>query len=350
MIRSEYKKRMEALVEYMVENEISPAVSFAVITKTDSFVTYAGYKQIIPEKIENEANTIYDLASISKVLVTTTLILKLMEEGQLSLKKKVKDILPEFAYSDITIKHLITHTAGFPADLVDYKKLSKDEMIAAIYHVPLEYETGTKVVYSDLGFILLGLVITKIKGSLETYAQEALFTPLKMKDTGYNPSNEVISRIASTEDSKERGLICGCVHDGKAFKLEGVSGNAGVFSTISDISNFVKMLLQDGVFEGKQILHSETIALMTTVQTEGLNEKRALGWILSDFSYPLGDYASDKTIFHTGFTGPSILVDFEKGIGVVVLANRVHPSRENKKIFEFRNQIHNLGLLAGLDN
>ena len=350
MMRNENKKRIEALVQYMVENDISPAVSLAVITKTDSFMTYGGYKQITPEKIENEANTIYDLASISKVLVTTTLILKLMEEGLLSLKKKVKDILPKFNYPDITIKHLITHTAGFPADLANYKKMSKEEMIDAIYHVPLEYETGTKVVYSDLGFILLGLVITSIKGSLETYAQEVLFTPLKMKDTGYNPSSELMSRIASTEVSEERGHICGSVHDGKAFKLEGVSGHAGVFSTINDISNFVKMLLQDGVFEGKQILHSATIALMTTLQTEGLNEKRGLGWILSDPNYPLGDYASARTIFHTGFTGSSILIDFEKGVGVVTLSNRVHPSRENKKILEYRNQIHNLGLLAGMDN
>ena len=346
MIRNESKKKIEYLVKYMIEQEVAPAISLAVITKNDSFMVCGGYKQIIDEQIENTNDTIFDLASISKVLVTTTLILKLMEDGLLSLKSKVKDILPEFIYPNITIKHLITHTSGLPSDLVGYKDMSKEEMIRNIYEVPFEYETGTQVLYSDLGFILLGFLITKLKGDFQQYASEVLFTPLKMKDTGYNLNISLLERIASTENSKERGLIRGSVHDGKAYKLGGVSGNAGCFSTLADISNFVKMLLNNGIFDGKQILHPLSIELMTTLQTEGLNEKRGLGWILGDKNYPLGDYASEQTIFHTGFTGPSILVDFEKEIGVITLANRIHPSRENKKILDYRNQIHNITLLV----
>jgi len=348
-MHNENKRKIEALVNHMVECNVAPAVSLAVVSKEETLMFYAGYKQVIPDKIENTQDAIFDLASISKVLVTTSLILKLMEDGLLSLKTKVKDVLAEFVHLDITVSHLITHTSGLPSDVINYKSMSKEEMIEAIYHVPLEYETGTKVLYSDVGFILLGFIIMKIKGDFESYAKEVLFSPLKMKDTGYNSSIEVLDRIVSTESSKDRGVIRGVVHDGKAFKLGGVSGNAGCFSTLSDMSNFAKMILNNGRFDGKQVLHPLSIRKLTTLYTEGLNEKRSLGWVLSDESYPIGDYASEKVIFHTGFTGPSVLIDFEKEIAVITLANRIHPSRENKKIIEFRNQIHNLTLLANTE-
>lgn len=350
MIRNESKVQIEQLVRYLIEEEASPAISLAVVSRFESFRVFAGNRQLFPEAVKNDPETIYDLASISKVLVTVPLILKLMEEGLLSLKTRVQEILPEFVHAELTIRHLITHTSGLPSDLKDYKKLSKEEMIAKIYKLKLEYEPGTKVLYSDIGFILLGFVIEKLKGNLADYAKTVIFEPLKMKDSCYNPGPELKKRIAATEDSRERGLIHGEVHDGKAYKLGGISGNAGCFSSIQDISNFVKMLLNRGTFDGRQILNPYSLQLMMTLQTAGLNEKRGLGWILNDINYPLGDYASDSVIFHTGFTGPSILVDFAKGIGVITLANRVHPSRENKKLLELRNNIHNVTLLADTDN
>ena len=145
------------------------------------------------------------------------------------------------------------------------------------------------------------------------------------------------------------GVVRGVVHDGKAFKLGGVSGHAGVFSTLEDISHYITMLLNDGVYNGQRFFSKRTIELLQKCQTVGLNEKRSIGWVLSDPNYALGDYASDACLYHTGFSGPSIIVDFKLGIGVVTLANRVHPTRSNTKILTARNNIHNLALQAADD-
>ena len=143
------------------------------------------------------------------------------------------------------------------------------------------------------------------------------------------------------------GTVRGVVHDGKAYKLGGISGHAGVFSTVQDVTTYVRMLLNDGVMEnGKRFFSRRSIELLKKCQTEGLNERRSIGWVISDPNYALGDYYSDTCLYHTGFSGSCIVVDFVKGMGVITLANRVHPTRDNKKILTARNNIHNLAFQA----
>ena len=345
------EKKLNALKTYLeraVEDGVFPGCNCAVLTRDEKWMVSVGYKQLVPEKEENDLDTIYDLASISKVLVTTTCILKLIEEGTLTLKTRIADILPQFCQKELTIRDCITHSSGLPADINGYKQMKDDkEMLEAVWNMPLEFATGTRVKYSDVNFILLGLVIAKLKGSLDGYARQVMFEPLQMKDTGYNPDPSLISRCCAEEVMESRGgTVRGVVHDGKAFKLGGISGHAGVFSTLEDVSHFVSMLLNDGVYNGQRFFSRRTMELLCKCQTEGLNERRSVGWVLSDPHYALGDYYSDACLYHTGFSGPCILVDFKAGIGVITLANRVHPTRQNNKLLTARDNIHNLALQA----
>lgn len=342
---------LKAYLELAAENGTFPGCNCAVVTRDEKWMTSVGARQLVPVREENDLDTIYDLASISKVLVTATCILKLIEEGMLTLKTPIAEILPEFSQKKLTIKDCITHTSGLPADINGYKTMKDaEEMIAAVWKMELEYPTGTLVRYSDVNFILLGLVIARLKGSLDDYARQIMFEPLEMTETGYCPEPSLKSRCSAEEVMESRGgTVRGVVHDGKAFKLGGISGHAGVFSTLEDITHYVQMLLNDGVYKGKRFFSRRTIELLQKCQTEGLNERRSIGWLLSDPNYALGDYFSDACLYHTGFSGPSIIVDFRHGLGVITLANRVHPSRSNQKILTARNNIHNLALQANDD-
>ena len=194
-----------------------PGCNCAVITKDDKWTCSVGYKQLVPEKEINGLDTIHDLASISKVLVTTTCILKLIEEGTITLKTKIAEILPQFGQKELTIKDCITHSSGLPADINGYKQMKDDaEMIEAVWKMELEYPTGSQVKYSDVNFILLGLVIAQLKGSLDSYAKQVMFEPLEMKETGYQPAASLRSRCCAEEVMESRGgVVRGVVHDGR---------------------------------------------------------------------------------------------------------------------------------------
>ena len=276
---------------------------------------------------------------------TTTCILQLLERGYFSLKSPVCEILPDFPYPQITIQHLLTHTSGFIPDDKAYKNYhGKEEMYEFIKSLPLDYETGTKVEYSDFGFILLGLIVEKLTEPLDQYAKKNIFQPLNMKDTGYNPVNK--NRCAPTEITAERGVIQGVCHDGKGYRMNGVSGNAGLFSTAEDLSHFVQMLLNDGSYNGKQILKPDTVHLLQRSYTQNLNLSRTLGWMYNDPAASDGDYASTSCIYHTGFTGTSLYIDFIRQCGIILLTNRVHPTRNNPSIVSIRNCFHNAVLLS----
>ncbi len=335
--------RLQSYLEGCVTRGVFPGADFALVTCDDARILHVGNRQVVPSIVKNEPGTLWDLASVSKVVATTTCILKLMEEGLIHLKTKISDILPELEHKEITVRHCITHTSGLPADIAGYKEMSQEEMCAAVYRMPYAYEPGTKVVYSDLNFILLGWVVAKLKGSLDAYAKEAMFEPLHMVHTTYNPTQDRYDSCAAYEDISARGgVIRGTVHDGKAHLFGGVSGHAGVFSTIEDLSRFAQMLLNDGISDGNMFFHPSTIALLKKCQTEGLNERRSIGWVISDSNYGLGDYFSDHALFHTGFSGSSILIDLDRKVAFINLCNRVHPTRTNRIIYEERNNIHNL--------
>lgn len=323
-----------------VKQGFIPGASFAYIDQEDHY-DYVGYKTLIPEKEPVDEDTLYDLASLSKVVSTTTCILQLIEKGYFTLDTKVSDILADFPHKEITIQQLLAHSSGIIPDDKEYRKChGKEELWKFFRDKDLIYEPGSRVEYSDFGFIALGFVIEHFVGNLDQYARKSIFEPLKMLRTAYCPDD--IVNCAATEVTEERGVIRGIVHDGKAMRLGGVSGNAGLFSDVKDLSRFVRMIMNDGELDDARILKAETAGLLRNSYTQGLNINRTLGWLIADPSNPVGQYASRHYLFHTGFTGTSIYIDLDKKISVILLTNRIHPSRANDRIRKIREDVHNI--------
>lgn len=271
------------------------------------------------------AATIYDLASLTKVVATTTMAMILVEEGRLDLDQPVRD--------GVTVRHLLTHSSGLPAVAPLFKEIrGKEAYVERIRAMDLEYPPGSRSAYSDLGVILLGDVLEQVAGqSIETFGQSRVLGPLGMKDTMYRPPPGLLPRIAPTEIDPWRGrLIHGEVHDENAFAMGGIAPHAGLFGTAGDLSRFAQMML-DG-----DLVSRETIELFT--RKAGIpGSDRALGW---DTKSPQGSSAgtlfSPGSFGHTGFTGTSLWIDPERQLYVILLTNRVHPTRENNLIREAR--------------
>jgi beta-N-acetylhexosaminidase len=298
--------------------------------------------------------TMYDLASLTKVVVTTTLVEKLAEGdfGQpLNVDTPIERYLPEWLSSGnqlewrhmVTIRHLLTHTSGLPP-FKEYWRTStgKQDTLGRIFVEPLEYEPGTKMIYSDLGIILMAEIIQRLTGKpLDVLADDNIFNPLGMKDSRYNPPKKLWPEIAPTEvDNQLRHrLVQGEVHDENAYTIGGVSGHAGVFSTSPDLSHFCQMLLNGGVYRHQRILKRATIVEFTAPQPLAKNT-RTLGWVVPTEGSSSGHYFSVHSYGHTGFTGTTIWMDPDRQLFVVLLANRVHPTRENMKIAQVRPAVH----------
>jgi beta-N-acetylhexosaminidase len=300
------------------------------------------------------AGTMYDMASVTKVVVTTTSVMKLVEQDRLGLDIPVVRYLPEWgvaAKSDpdsswrarVTVRNLMLHDGGLPAHR-DFYKLAKghDAMVAAVMAEPLIREPGKQVEYSDLGLILVGEIIERLTGkSLDKFAQEEILSPLGMADTMFNPPRSMRERIAPTEldsDFRKR-LVWGEVHDENAWAMGGVAGHAGLFSTAGDIARFAQMLLNGGIYSHRRLLERETIQTFTTRQTIG-DSARAIGWDVPTQPSSAGHFFSEKSFGHTGFTGTSIWIDPDRGIFVILLTNRVNPTRANEKIRQVRPALH----------
>jgi CubicO group peptidase (beta-lactamase class C family) len=313
-----------------------------------------GLAQKVPadSKREMKLDTIFGLASLTKVIVTTSSIMKLIEMGKINSYDYLKDYFPELpeAKEEITIYHLLTHSSGFQAIVKLWDKdLDYQQKIKYILDLPLENEIGKVVNYSDPNFILLGELIQRVSGQdLNEFSQNQIFKPLNMQNTAYKPlvNLEGINKnkIAATEYCSFRDrMIVGEVHDENCYVLDEISGHAGLFSNLNDLSKFVKMLLNKGSYNGKKILTKLTVKTMIKNWTEDLNQNRALGWdLINNFRSSAGILLSDKAFGHTGFTGTSIWVDPELKLGVIFLTNRVHPSRDNVDIISLRPRLHNL--------
>jgi CubicO group peptidase (beta-lactamase class C family) len=258
--------------------------------------------------------------------------------------------LPRFRHQDIVIWDLLTHTSGLQSDIPRAAKLaSREEALDKIFACDPTYPKNSKIVYSDIGFILLGMVVEAVANMpLNEFAKMYIFDPLGMKDTTYNPVDK--ERCAPTElrqDDIYQGYVRGHVHDEKSYILGGVAGHAGVFSTVNDLQHFMQMILDDGKYAGKQILSKPTIDLLFRKQVEmstGISldtDARGLGWIVRGNFCSAGDLVSPNTILHTGFTGTNIFIDRDNKIAFCMLTNRVHPTRDNVKIIPFRAKVGN---------
>ena len=306
-----------------------------------------------------DTHTMYDIASLTKVVATTTLVARLVEGDfplPLDLDARVERYLPEWASGpqpewrhQVTVRHLLTHTSGLPA-FKEYWRTSKNKQdtLTKIFAEPLEYEPGTKEIYSDLGIILMAEIIERLTGrTLDDLARTYIFTPLAMKDTLFRPPKKLWPWIAPTEidNNLRHRLVQGEVHDENAFAIGGVSGHAGLFSTAPDLASFCQMLLNGGVYTHHRILRRATIAQFTTPQQLS-SGTRTLGWAVPTEGGSSGHYFSTHSFGHTGFTGTSIWIDPDRQLFVVLLTNRVHPTRENQKIAQVRPAFHDAVMQA----
>lgn len=292
-------------------------------------------------------NAIFDLESVSKVIGTTSAAMILSDRGELNLDNLVGNYLPRFnnnGKETITIRHLLVHNSGLPAFKRYYEFLnSKDEVIDDIMNTELIFEPGTDYTYSDIGMITLQLVIEKITGqSLDEFLKINLFDKLELKRTIYNPPPQLWYYCVPTEVDKywRYTTVKGKVHDENAHLLGGVAGHAGLFSTAEDLSKIMSLYVNDGLFNDKVIFNRETIEQWTSKQT--IYGNRGLGWdtkSIDEYS-SAGSKFSPKSFGHTGFTGTSIWVDKDRGLFVILLTNRVHPTRDNRKIIQFRPLLH----------
>jgi CubicO group peptidase (beta-lactamase class C family) len=284
-----------------------------------------------------DERTLWDLASLTKVIGMTTAMMQLVEQDRVELDAPVVRYLPEFAGEGkerVTIRHLLTHSSGLPSWRPLYKEATTaDTGIAIVLATPLDTVPGARMVYSDLGAILLGKVVERVSGEpLDSYLARHVFGPLGMTSTMYRPDPSLRDRIAPTEfDPWRQRHIRGEVHDENAFMLGGVSGHAGLFSTAADLTRFARMMLAGGTLDGVRILRASTIAQFTAVQDPGLSH-RALGWETPSGQNSAGHALSARAFGHTGFTGTSLWMDPERGAFVLLLTNRVNPSRQNTRI------------------
>jgi beta-N-acetylhexosaminidase len=296
--------------------------------------------------------TIFDLASVSKVLATTTAAMICYDRGLFDLEDRVVKYIPEFGQNGkghISIKNLLLHNSGLPSWKKFYGMYSTaDEVYKDIYASRLEFKTASKMLYSDLGMITMAKIIEKVTGKgLEEFCRDEIFKPLEMNNTFYNPPAELRNKIAPTElDNYWRNRqLQGEVHDETAFLLGGVAGHAGLFSTAEDVSKILQMLLQEGNYKNKQIIKKETVTQFT--RKYSALSSRGLGW---DTKTPEGSSAgklfSKFSFGHTGYTGTSVWADPERKIAVVFLTNRVYPTRNNSKIIKVRPLLHDAVISA----
>jgi beta-N-acetylhexosaminidase len=295
---------------------------------------------------------IWDMASCSKVVVTTTLAAMMIEQKMLQLDMPVRAYIPEFGVKDpsdpknkVTVRQLMMHSSGLPA-YEKYFLTSKNraEIMQKIYDTPLANPPGTKSVYSDFGIILLGEILQRITGyPLNVMARTTIFEPLAMHSSMYNPPADLLPRIPPTEDDKEfrKKVVHGEVHDENAWVMGGVSGHAGLFSSAGDLATFAQMMLNGGIYAHKRLLKRSTVELITTRQNEPPGTTRALGWDTPspDGHSSAGHLLSPHAFGHTGFTGTSIWIDPDKELFIILLTNRVHPTRDTNVMIQVRPQV-----------
>ncbi len=293
------------------------------------------------------ALTRFDMASLSKVLGPTMLALRAIEEGELTLWDRLERFFPDCPEEkkDITIRHLMTHTAGFaPAFFLSEEAESPEDALRALLAHPLATPVGAEVHYSCMGYITLGKVLETVYGQpLDVLARERVFGPLHMDHTGYCPTGD---NFAATEVDKETGVAWqGIVHDENARFLRGVSANAGVFSDIGDMVRFAQMLSMGG----GEYLSQAMLKKATLCHAQSDEARRGLGFHLAGTpeNY-MGDLVPDCAFGHTGFTGTSLMVEPTDGLFIILLSNRVHPTRENMKLFRFRRRLHNVLYAEGM--
>jgi CubicO group peptidase (beta-lactamase class C family) len=347
--RAEVNRRLgkvERAIERAIENgELPGGVVMARMGDELEYSKAFGAAVLVPERIDARESTIYDLASLTKVIATTASVMLLAAESKLALDAPVANWLPAFAErgkEKIHVRHLLTHSSGlrpwraYHADLAERDRRrgehvvgssdGKKEITNRVLRSAPVHEPGEASVYGDLDFIALGALVEAAAGEdLDAFAARRIFQPLGMADTGFHrlPWTGERARYAATEQcSWRQRVLWGEVHDPNAWAMGGVSGHAGLFSTATDLAIFAHFLLNGGEYGGVRLLHPATIARWTARQ--GAGSSRALGWDTPSPPSSAGRFASPWSFGHTGFTGTSMWMDPVHGIFIIILANRVN--------------------------
>ena len=340
-----YTKIIDNLINKGLEEQIFPGAAISTGDKDGEIFRAAyGFRQVYPQKYIMEADTLFDIASLTKIITSLT-ALKLIQDGKLSLT----DTLDKFFdvpkdKTKITIAHIMTHTGGIPAHEHVYNQIKNpSDAYDFILGMKVLGAPGKAVVYSCLGYILLGRIIEVLGGdTLDNLAKKWIFDPLGLKSASYNPDKRYT--FAATEfDAKTKEWLCGTVHDENARFLNGISGNAGIFANIDDMAVIAVMLANKGRVGDKVIIQRELFEEAVKNLTPQLPEGRSLGFeIKSDVLISCGSVFASGSYGHTGFTGTSLWVDIETSQYVVLLTNRVHPTRDNAAHISFRREVHDL--------
>ena len=346
--------RLTAVVSYLAAESDSGAFPGAVLAvgrhgRLAALAPVGHYG--VDDRRPVDAGTLYDLASLTKVVALTTACMILVDEGRLALDAPIARYVPEFRgpmKDRVTVRHLLTHSAGLAADLPLYTETaSRRPALAAVDTTTLLAPPGTSYRYSDLSAIVLMQVVERVTGeSFDRWVETRVFGPLGMPATRFLPPASWRDRIAPTEHDTvfRHRWLRGEVHDESAARLGGVSGNAGLFSNALDLSRFAAMLLNGGAWDTLQLIRAETVAEFTERQNMPPGSSRALGWDTpADSGYSsAGTKLSRRSFGHTGFTGTSIWMDPDRDLFIILLTNRVNPTRANTAILRVRARVADL--------
>jgi CubicO group peptidase (beta-lactamase class C family) len=369
LVRRKLERVDRAVNRAIEKGEIPGAVILAKMGDALRYEGVFGSAALTPEQQETHANTLYDLASLTKVLATTSAMTLLVAEQKVSLDQAVADIISEFALhgkEKVTIRHLLTHSSGLRPWRAYYEDLLEREhrkgerllgtpegrkaIVRRILQSVLIHEPEEAAVYGDLGFIILGELVERISGEpLDLFCERRIFEPMGLIDTHFNPVpfTDDPSRYAATELCawRERVLL-GEVHDGNAWAMGGVAGHAGLFSTAADVLRFGEEILAADR-GGSELFPGEIIREFLRTQDVPPGSDWALGWDTPSEKSTSGQHFSPRSVGHTGFTGTSLWIDLERGAIVVFLSNRVHAVAKRSR-FSLRPQVHDLIMEAFL--
>lgn len=343
-------------IEEAISDDVMPGAVALIarngkIVKQDAYGYAARYTDDdfteMDDPVDMQEDTIFDMASISK-LFTAIAVMQLWDEDYFELDDPVSDYIPDYDTDekrDITIKQLLTHTSGEkpgPSENIYELDGDREELLEIVMEEPLENDPGEAYVYSDINYITLGVLVEHLSGERQdAYVDQHILEPLELSETMYNPTEDEKINIAATEYQPwaDRGLVWGSVHDEKSWALDGVAGHAGVFSSAEDMAVFLEMLLEEGSFQDEQIVSEDAFDLMNTNWNEEFpDQDHGLGWDLNQDWY-MDVLAEEDTLGHTGFTGTSVVASPEKGTTVILLTNRVHPTRDTVSTNPIRKKV-----------
>ncbi|MBF0277180.1 MAG: beta-lactamase family protein [SAR324 cluster bacterium] len=356
-----WRQNLDELINRQIQDRVFPGMELLFATHGDVYLHQAwGKLEIGEDAAKLQTETVFDIASMTKPMATATAIMILQEQGLLNLEDCVVEFIPEFKHEEkqkITIRHLLTHSSGLPAWANLFESISnKNDAWTQLMQVPLIHPVNSKMVYSCLGFLILGEIIRRLaRQSLAQFTRSKIFEPLQMNSTCFSPLEHIPeNQIAPTEYCPYRKkLLRGVVHDENCYVFDEEGGNAGLFSKAQEIYRFCQMIFNGGELDGARILSPQSVRIMTRNHNPDTLAPRGLGWDISGEGWgymSCGELFPRGSIGHTGFTGTSFWLHLPSRTAVIALTNRVHISREKKlaEMHRFRPRLHNI-LMASIE-